>query len=131
MRSSLYVARPIVLERGFVDGPGASYQDNYRPPMHIQLNDPTVILDYLMKLHEELYLENIHLEGVMFGVNDYFSIREMAATKMAWSASRDDNGGFKINGVRIMLDPMRDAGAPVAVFGESDAIKVMSMRRKS
>ncbi len=128
-RTDLYVARPMVLERGFVDGPGASYQD-YNPPMRIQLNDPEVILDFIMKLHEELYLENIQLDGVLFGVNDYFSIREFAAGKMSWSSKRDDQG-FKINGVRILLDPMRDEGAPVAVFSENDAIKVMSMRRKS
>ncbi len=119
----------MVLERGFVEGPGASYQD-FDPPMHVQLNNPETILDYLTKLQETLEFENIKLDGVMFGVNDYFSLRDLANTRSSWGMEFREEC-LTINGIRILIDPMRDAGAPVAVFNESEAIKVMSMRRKT
>ncbi len=127
MRASLMVARPMEIHDKYTMDPGPL---RTRPPMCIQLNDLTLLLDHFTKLHESLEYENIELYGVMFGVNDYFTLRDMADTKMGWSCEFEDSA-LKINGVKILLDPMRDGGAPVPVFTESEAIKVMSMRRKS
>ncbi len=124
MHSSVYVARPMKVQRFGATSPGIP------SPMRIDLRDPYLLLDYLTKLHNSLLYEDIRLDAVIFGVVDYFSLVELANTRITWSAEKV-NGCFAINGVKILLDPMREGGAPVSVFTESEAIKVMSMRRKS
>ncbi len=100
---------------------------SFKPPrshMEFSLKDPQVVLGYLMNLCETLYESDIKLEGVMFGATDYFTLRNMANNRGVWAG-----GQLSINDVKIMLDPMRDEGAPVAVFNETEAIKVLSMRK--
>jgi len=124
----LYIARPMKLGMRF-DEPVARLPLTLCP-MRITLKDPEPLLEYLTSLYETLIESDIRLDGVLFGVSDYFTLRDLANTRSGWYCEMGEDG-LTINGVRICLDPMRDDGPPVAMFEESEAIKVMSMRRKT
>lgn len=97
--------------------------------MRVDLRDPGPLLDDLVEVQERLLYENIKLDGMMYGVVDYFTLRDLAEDRMRIRVD-NDRGDFTINDVRILLDPAREGGPPVAVFEESEALKVMSKRRK-
>ncbi len=75
------------------------------------------MLDSLVELEEYYLNRNIRIRGIVLGVDDYFALKSLRPVGVEV---------MNLNGNEIYMDPLRTGGEPVALFFESEAMKVLN-----
>lgn len=108
-----------------------THAEMFPAPIRIELEDAQPHLDFINEVRNGLDYENIHLDAIIFPSIAYISIKTFLEYRGFLSHSRGANRGLEYMGVRILMDPKRDWGAPVLLFDEDEGMKVFSKRRTS
>ncbi len=131
MKTQMWVPPPFRLSRNaFAQGPDA----HRKPPaaMLVELVDPEPVEEHVFAMMRQCEEENIKLDAIVLNSREYFSFRErMRDALRGIGKGREKDASLVFNGVRILMDPMRDEGEPVPVFGEEAAIQMYALRRRA
>jgi len=99
-----------------------------RHTVDVEIQDHRPIVMGLRALQDRYALENMQIVGVMLGSVTYLSLREYVNASERLS-ERHTGGHMEMLGMRIYMDPSRDEGPMVPLFGEREAINLYALRR--
>lgn len=98
----------------------------------VELRDPMPLREYLHNLAMQCAEQAITPYGVVFSAPDYFTLTEHLRpllVRACEDARERREDVFIFEGIRILLDPMRDDGEPLPLFDETNALDLYVMRK--
>lgn len=128
MRDKIWIAPPMQPGRHGV----TTRQLRESQPIEVKLVDGSRVLDDVQELITKAEKSNLQIKAIVLGAVSYVSLEEAMAEimgRMYRDRKAADPNGFVINGIEFMIDPTRDEGAPVAVYGRASGIDAFALRK--